>query len=548
MLYQLFITNFVTQYKWTFAAYMLIVVLFFPLESILLPHIYSNLINVIKTQSRNHSVFNVFENIKNMNFMGVITILIGVWTVITIAYTAKLHVESMLFPEYLEYLRTTIFEKLLYSHMDKYTDVDAGDYLTRVLEYTKTCSELFKHILTRFIPELIITLAIMLYMTISNPRIGYILITCFILIVAVHCVIGKELTDVTRVREIHFNKVIGGGLHEQLDNLMNIYINKDVSASVLKNNLNEAKQKVYNKSHMALQEQIIILCESFIVVAYGASLLNLGEDAIKEVLILGQYLSNTMRLNSGVVYMIISKMGILEGSRSYMEGLLKSKTTGTIKNGITVGQIDINNVSYSYDNKTVLRGVSLRIEGGSKICLKGRSGSGKTTLMKLLLRLYQPTSGSIFIDGIDIKDMDIEYLREEVNYMTQRTNLFNSSVLSNMSYGSAEVSVSSVVSMLVSSGLIDVFSDLSGGVNGLAGVNGGSLSGGMQKVTLLIRVLLRSGSVKILDEPLAGLDTKTKKKVMELIMKETKGKTLIVISHDAAIMPYMDKIIDMQNQ
>ena len=94
-------------------------------------------------------------------------------------------------------------------------------------------------------------------------------------------------------------------------------------------------------------------------------------------------------------------------------------------------------------------------------------------------------------------------------------------------------------------GLLEVFSDLPDGVEANAGLNGGNLSGGMQKVTILMRGILKPGRIIILDEPLAGLDKNTISKVINMIMKETKGKTVLVITHDNAILPYMDNVVNI---
>jgi ABC-type transport system involved in cytochrome bd biosynthesis fused ATPase/permease subunit len=141
--------------------------------------------------------------------------------------------------------------------------------------------------------------------------------------------------------------------------------------------------------------------------------------------------------------------------------------------------------------------------------------------------------------------LDVEYLRSEVNYVNQRTNMFNETVLYNMKYGNNGVSEEKLENLLKTYGLDEVYSDLPYGIRGSAGVNGGNLSGGMQKTIMIIRGILKPGKVIIMDEPLAGLDKKTIEKVMKLLKTELEGRTLIVISHDNAIMPYMDKVIDI---
>ena len=176
----------------------------------------------------------------------------------------------------------------------------------------------------------------------------------------------------------------------------------------------------------------------------------------------------------------------------------------------------------------------------------GRSGSGKTTLMKMLVGLYKPEEGEITIDGVNINKMDIDYLRTEVNYINQNTKLFEDTIIYNMRYGN-NISEKELINKLKKYNLLQVFSDLPDGINANAGLNGGNLSGGMQKVTILMRGLLKPGKIIVLDEPLAGLDKNTISNVINMIMQETKGKTLLVITHDNAILPYMDEVVNIND-
>jgi ABC-type multidrug transport system fused ATPase/permease subunit len=184
----------------------------------------------------------------------------------------------------------------------------------------------------------------------------------------------------------------------------------------------------------------------------------------------------------------------------------------------------------------------LNIRSGEKIAILGTSGSGKTTAMKLLVGMYPISSGSITIDNTDIQEIDLRYLRDQTNYVNQRTMLFNDTILSNIRYGHANLTDERILSVLRNYQLDVVFSKLNDGVHTIAGVHGGNLSLGMQKVTMLMRGLFRTAKIVVLDEPLAGLDSQTRGKVMRLIKDVCKDKTLIVITHDREIIPYMDRV------
>ena len=164
--------------------------------------------------------------------------------------------------------------------------------------------------------------------------------------------------------------------------------------------------------------------------------------------------------------------------------------------------------------------------------------------MKLLLGMHEINDGRITIDGYDIRRINVVHLRDEVNYINQRTTLFNDTVLNNIKYGNKK-SDQEVIDVINQYKLMSIYQNLPDGLYTIAGVNGTNLSLGMQKVTMLLRGLLKQGKIVILDEPLAGLDAETRKRVLEMIQSLCKNKTLIVITHDPEIIPYMDNVYDM---
>ena len=192
----------------------------------------------------------------------------------------------------------------------------------------------------------------------------------------------------------------------------------------------------------------------------------------------------------------------------------------------------------------VFKDFSLSIADGEKVGIVGRSGSGKTTLMKILVGLHKIDSGAVLINGEDTKDMNKRALRQHINYINQKTQMFNGDVMHNLQYGN-DKSEEEITTILRKYNLETVYDKLPDGIHSDVGVSGGQLSLGMQKVTMLVRGISRDTPVVILDEPLAGLDITTRGKVLKMIMTECASKTLIVITHDKEVLPYMDRIVNM---
>jgi len=226
-------------------------------------------------------------------------------------------------------------------------------------------------------------------------------------------------------------------------------------------------------------------------------------------------------------------------------------------NSISIGNIQFNNISFSYkkedsnekNNNYVYKNFNLQINGGEKVAIIGNSGSGKTTLIKLLLKLHKIETGEIYVDNKNIDYMSNKYIRDNIIYVNQKTQLFNESVMYNIKYGNDNVTDEVINNIMSSYGIDNLFKNMEKGLNSICGPNGSNLSLGMQKVIIIMRGILKSnGKIYVFDEPLAGLDMNTRKKIIKLILDKTSGKTLIIITHDVEIIPYLDRTIDLNKE
>jgi ABC-type bacteriocin/lantibiotic exporter with double-glycine peptidase domain len=279
------------------------------------------------------------------------------------------------------------------------------------------------------------------------------------------------------------------------------------------------------------------------------TLLLTNKSAIVIILILGQYHNYFSWVNSAYVHQVTYKLGIINGSKEFLKQIFTPDEKKYQKNFVDKGEIQLKDVFFKHDkenNEYLFENLNMTIKGGDKVAIVGQSGAGKSTLLKLMLNLNTIESGSILIDGVPITDSHNEYLRSQVNYINQNTNLFNETVLYNMNYGN-NVDEQIVIDKLKKYKLDEVFSELSDGIQSSCGVHGTNLSGGMQKVTMLIRGILKPSKIVLIDEPLSALDPETRVKVIKMIIEECKNKTLVVVTHDEEILPYMNEVIDIKD-
>ena len=212
-------------------------------------------------------------------------------------------------------------------------------------------------------------------------------------------------------------------------------------------------------------------------------------------------------------------------------------------------EIEYKNVSFAYREAQVgwvLNDINLKIEKGKTIALVGQSGSGKTTLADMLPRFYDPSQGSILIDGIDIKELKLQDLRELMGIVTQESILFNDTVYGNIAFGMEHVTEQQVMEAAKIANAHEFISQMPEGYHTNIGDRGSKLSGGQRQGISIARAVLKNPPILILDEATSALDTESERLVQDALNKLMKNRTSVVIAHRLSTIQHADEIIVMQ--
>jgi ABC-type multidrug transport system fused ATPase/permease subunit len=200
-------------------------------------------------------------------------------------------------------------------------------------------------------------------------------------------------------------------------------------------------------------------------------------------------------------------------------------------------------VRFAYDeDEDVLHDVSLRLESGRVLGLLGRTGSGKTTITRLIFRLYDPVSGRITLDGVDVRDLDLKHLRERVAMVTQDVQLFQASVRDNLTFFDDSIDEARIMDAIESLGLMDWFESLPEGLDTKLETAGRGLSAGEGQLLAFTRVFLRDPGLVILDEASSRLDPATEALIERAIDRLLEDRTAIVIAHRLGTVDRADEI------
>ena len=297
---------------------------------------------------------------------------------------------------------------------------------------------------------------------------------------------------------------------------------------------------------------LIVLCFGGVIIIRGTGFL--GKDFIDAptfiffMIILYSVMAPIKEL-SRAVYGIPKGLASMERINKILqaENPIKEKENPVRLTSFEKG-ISIKNVSFSYnDSKVVLQDISFDIEKGKRIAIVGESGAGKSTLVDLIPRFYDPTSGSIEIDGIDTRDLALSDVRALMGNVNQDAILFNDTIFNNIAFGVEGATMEQVVAAAKIANAHEFIMEKEGGYNSSVGDRGVKLSGGQRQRISIARAILKNPPILILDEATAALDTESERAVQEALERLMSSRTTIAIAHRLSTIRDSDEIIVMKD-
>lgn len=221
------------------------------------------------------------------------------------------------------------------------------------------------------------------------------------------------------------------------------------------------------------------------------------------------------------------------------------------------GELEFKSVDFAYgaaallggsDNsgsKDILRHIDLKITAGEVVAFVGPSGSGKSTLVNLLPRFFKPTRGNIFLDGIDIEQIDLKDLRRQIAFVSQDVVLFNDTIAANVAYGLPEnqIDLSRVHDALAAANLAELVKELPEGIRAQVGDNGNRLSGGQRQRLAIARAIYKDAPILILDEATSALDSESERQVQDALERLMAGRTTLMIAHRLSTIENANRIV-----
>ncbi|MEA2396806.1 MAG: ATP-binding cassette, subfamily bacterial [Thermoleophilaceae bacterium] len=211
------------------------------------------------------------------------------------------------------------------------------------------------------------------------------------------------------------------------------------------------------------------------------------------------------------------------------------------------GHVQLRGLSFAYETgEQVLREIDLDVAAGRTIAIVGPTGSGKTTLVSMLPRLYDPTGGSVSIDGADLREVDLESLRGEVGLVSDDPFLFSATIRENIAYARPDATDDEVVQAATRAGIHDFIAELPDGYEALVGERGLTLSGGQRQRVAIARALIKDPRVLILDDATSSVDATTEAEIKRALRELMQGRTTFVIGHRLSTVALADEVVVLE--
>jgi len=273
-----------------------------------------------------------------------------------------------------------------------------------------------------------------------------------------------------------------------------------------------------------------------------------GTLSLGSLLVFSAYLLMLYQPLESLTYTAWAMEGATAGAKRCFEVLDSQDDVRDSPNAVDIssarGAIEFRSVDFGYaDSRIVLRGVDLSIAPNQIVGLVGGTGAGKSTLLSLVPRFYDPTTGSVMLDGRDVRELTKKSLRAQIAIVLQDTLLFSTTVRENIAYGRPDATEEEIIEAARRAQADEFIQQMPQGYNSLVGERGGHLSVGQRQRIGIARAFLKNGPILLLDEPTSALDPATEAAIMETIKELMRGRTTLIATHRLATIHNLDEII-----
>ncbi|TVR82185.1 MAG: ATP-binding cassette domain-containing protein [Saprospirales bacterium] len=457
-------------------------------------------------------------------------------------------------------VRKDLFSKMMSQHLTFFEERRVGELTSRITADVEQLQSAFSVTLAEFLRQIVVLIAGVAILAWLTPSLSLIMLLTFPVIVLLALVFGRYIRRISRKRqdEIAGTNTIAEEAFQSFQ-VVKSFANEWFEALRYSKSVDEVVKVSLRYARIRGIFFVFIITilfgGIFFILWRGALMVESGEMQLGDLFSFIIYTGIIGGAIAGLGNMYTTLAGAVGASERVME-ILKSK--GEImelkpqsgERAPIEGRLEFRAVNFSYPgrvNNPVLQSISFKVEKGEKVALVGVSGSGKSTIVKLMLRFYDPLSGSILLDGKQVSDFDVRTLRSFFALVPQEVILFGGTIKENIEYGrpgATQKEIREAAKLANALEFIDSFPD---GMETIVGDRGVKLSGGQRQRIAIARAILKDPGILILDEATSSLDAGSEKVVQQALDNLLEGRTAIIIAHRLATIKNADKILVLES-
>jgi ATP-binding cassette subfamily B protein len=393
------------------------------------------------------------------------------------------------------------------------------------------------------------------FLFITNPKLTSVVLICIPLVIGPIMFFGRKVRRLSRDSQDEIANV-GAYVGESIQQLKTVQAynqqahNDGVFSRHVETAFKVAKARIFMRSILITLVMTLVFAALAVMIWVG------GQDVISGRMSAGELTAFVayaviVATAVGAVSQVISELQRAAGAMERLmelleaESLITAPENPTELSGVFRGQLDFETVSFAYPSRPdspALDDVTLTLRPGESLALVGPSGAGKSTLLDLVLRFYDPQSGRVLLDGVDVRQLTPEVLRSHIAIVSQQPALFTGSVLDNIRFGRPDASLDEARAAAEAAFANEFIEQLPEGYNSYLGEAGVRLSGGQRQRIAIARAILNDPEILLLDEATSALDAESERKVQQALEKLMKGRTSLIIAHRLATVKNVDRI------
>ncbi len=457
-------------------------------------------------------------------------------------------------------LRKDLYEKIITQPVTFFEEKRVGELSSRITADVEQLQSVFSITLAEFIRQLVILISGIIIIFLWMPKLSMIMLLTFPAIVISAMIFGRYIRKLSKERQ------------DELAKTNTIVEETFQSFTIVKSFANEWYESLrYGKA----VDNIVTISMKFAKIrgVFFTFIITVLFGGIFFILWQGALMLQRGEMEAGDLFSFIMYTGILGGAiasfgtlytqiasaigaTERIQEILDTPSELPIQNNDNItdlklkGHVQYQNVVFAYPTRkdlTILKGINIDIPSGQKIALVGQSGGGKSTIVQLLMKFYDPNSGSILVDNKNVNDYDLTQFRKNIGIVPQEVILFGGTIRENIAYGKPNASEEEINMAAQQSNCLEFIQSFPQGMDTIVGERGIKLSGGQRQRVAIARAILKDPKILILDEATSSLDAESEKLVQDALDKLMQNRTSIIIAHRLSTIRDVDCIYVLEN-